>query len=192
MVMDCGGERERKKRRDNIIIVGLDSRRRYSKEDIEDWLKQDIEVEAEIEKVWRVRTNSGKFMLGAQCKEQKDKRLIMENKKKLGEKDIYIENDLTWKERKNRDRAWDKAREFKKKRGKAKVVGLRKVRTEQRTWTWSERKEKWFLDREIKLREGEWEERAREEAGKFQQSQQTLEEGEDKRRQRQAGSRGQR
>ena len=51
MGMDCGGEREREKRRDNIIIVGLDSRRRYSEEDIEDWLKQDIEVEAEIEKV---------------------------------------------------------------------------------------------------------------------------------------------
>ena len=68
-------------------------------------------------------------MLGAQCKEQKDKRLIIENKKKLGEKDIYIENDLTWKERKNRDKAWDKAREFKEKGGKAKVVWLRKVRT---------------------------------------------------------------
>ena len=58
-------EKERDKRKKNIIIVGLDGKKRYSSEDIGTWLKQAIEVEARIEKVWRVRTKTGKFMLGA-------------------------------------------------------------------------------------------------------------------------------
>ena len=33
---------------------------------------------------------------------------------------------------------------------KAMVVGQRKVRTELETWKWSERREKWFLDKESK------------------------------------------
>ena len=97
-------EKEREKRKNNIIIVGLDAKKRYTAEDIVEWLKE-IEVEAKIEKVWRVRTLSGKFLLGALCGSDKDKREVMVNKKKLGDKEVYIENDLTWSERKIKERA---------------------------------------------------------------------------------------
>ena len=98
-------EKEREKRKNNIIIVGLDAKKRYTAEDIVEWLKKEIEVEAKIEKVWRVRTLSGKFLLGALCGSDKDKREVMVNKKKLGDKEVYIENDLTWSERKIKERA---------------------------------------------------------------------------------------
>ena len=110
-------------------------------------------METRIEKVWRVRTKSGKFILGAQCGSDKDKREIMVNKKKSREEEIFIQNGLTWTERKNKDRIWDKAAEMKEKGKKAKVVGLRKMRTEEGTWAWSERNEKWFLDKESKLQD---------------------------------------
>ena len=146
-------EKEREKRRNNIIIVGLDAKKKYTAEDIMEWLEKEMEVEAKIEKVWRVRTTSGKFLLGALCGGEKDKREVMVNKKKLGEKEVYIENDLTWTERKIKERAWEKATELKGKGIEAKVVGLRKVKTYEGTWTWSEKKEKWFLDGEVKLRD---------------------------------------
>ena len=88
-------EKEREKRKNNLIIVGLEGTKRYNGEDIGNWLKQEIEVEFRIEKVWRVRTTTGKFLLGAQCGSASDKREVMKNKKKLGDKDIYIENDVT-------------------------------------------------------------------------------------------------
>ena len=81
-------------------------------------------MEAKIVNVWRVRTNTGKFLLAAQCGSESDKSEVMVNKKKLGDKEIYIENDLTWTERKIRERAWDKATKLKEEGIKAKVVGL--------------------------------------------------------------------
>ena len=110
-------------------------------------------MEARIEKVWRVRTKTGKFLLGAQCGSERDKREVMVNKKKLGDKEIYIENDLTWTERKLRERAWEKASELKEEGITTKVVGLRKVKTSGGTWTWSERKGRWFLDKDVKLQD---------------------------------------
>ena len=145
-------DKEREKRINNVIIVGLESTKQYSCEDIRNWLKQEIEVEVNIEKVWKVRAME-KILLCAQCGNTKDKREVMINKKKLGERDIYIENDLTWTERNIRDRAWDKAIELKKNGSKAMVVGLRKVKTYEGTWIWSERKGKWFLDKDTKLRD---------------------------------------
>ena len=128
-------EKEREKRKNNLIIV----------------VRKEIEVEVKIEKVWRVRTLSGKFLLGAQCGSETDKKEVMVSKKKLGDKEVYIENDLTWTERKIKERAWEKAMELKKKGKEATVVGLKKVKTYEGTWTWSEKKEKWFLDSEFKL-----------------------------------------
>ena len=83
-------EKEREKRRNNIIIVGLESAKRCNCKDIEEWLEKEIVVKAKIDKVWRVRTTSMKCMLGIQCGSEKDKKEVMINKKKLGEKDIYI------------------------------------------------------------------------------------------------------
>ena len=115
--------------------------------------EKEIEVEAKIQSTWRIRTKSDKFLLGAQCKSYEVKKEIMENKKKLGEKEIYIENDLTWKERQIRDKAWKMAMNIRDVGKKAMVVGQRKVRTEKGTWKWSERRERWFLDKECKWQE---------------------------------------
>ena len=48
---------------------------------------------------------------------------------------------------------WDKVIELKKNGSKAMVVGLRKVKTYEGIWIWSERKGRWFLDKDTKLRD---------------------------------------
>lgn len=145
-------EKEREKRKRNIIIVGLKEDKIYRKEDIEKWIKDNINTEAKIEKTWKVRTNTRTFMLGAQCDSEATKSEIMRNKKLLGQKNIYIEEDLTWAERKVREKVRDKAREIRKEGKEAVIIRQRKIRTEEGTWAWSEKKEKWFLNKESKLR----------------------------------------
>ena len=75
-------------------------------------METEIEVKAKIEKV---RITTKEFMLGVQCGSEKDKKEVMINKKNLGDQDIYIENDLTWTERKIRERARDRATAIKTK-----------------------------------------------------------------------------
>lgn len=58
-----------------------------------------IKVEVKLERVWKVNKKGGKFLLGVQCKEEKMKESIIKNKKNLGDKEIFIEDDLTWTER---------------------------------------------------------------------------------------------
>ena len=59
----------------------------------------------------------------------------------------------TWKERQIRYQAWNMATDFREEGKKAMVIGQKKVRTEEGTWKWSERREKWFLDKERKWQE---------------------------------------
>ena len=95
----------------------------------------------------------GEVYISVQCINTEEKKNIMMNKKKLGEKEVYIENDLTWKERQIREKTWTKFKEIRGEGKKAMITGLRKIRAEEGTWTWSEWKGKWFLDKEHKLQE---------------------------------------
>lgn len=83
---------------------------------MEIFLKEEIEVEVEIVSCKR----SGKvivIMLG----NEKVKRVIMENNRKLKGKDIYIENDLSWEERRVQVRI---GRWMKKEKEKGKIVKI--------------------------------------------------------------------
>lgn len=95
-------DREREKRRNNIIIKGLDEKGRCTKDWIENWPKTEINVEVKIKKVWEITIGKEKKIVGTQCEEEGMKKRAMENKSKLGKKKIYIENVLTWLERRTR------------------------------------------------------------------------------------------
>lgn len=51
----------------------------------------------------------------------------MENKNRLKGTKIYINHDLTFKERKNKETVWKKAREYKDEKGKNVRVGYNKI-----------------------------------------------------------------
>lgn len=72
----------------------------------------------------------------------------MEKKENLGKKKIYIDNDLTHMERIVRDKVSDKAREYIEAGNEVAIIAQKKVRTEEGTWAWSERKQRWFVNKE--------------------------------------------
>lgn len=110
-----------------------------------------MKVEIKLDKVWKVNMKGGKFRLGAQCENEEEKEKVMINKKKLEGTEIFINEDLTWLERKVREKVRGKARELREEGKAAVIIRQRKVKTEEGTWTWSEKKERWFLNKESRL-----------------------------------------
>lgn len=113
-----------------MIISGLDGNKIYKKEEVEEWIRERLEIEVHLDKVWKVKTNSNKFLLGAQCDKEGTKEEILKSKKKLGNQKIFIEEDFTWKERRNKEILRGKAREMRKD-GKEAIV-IRKERYERK------------------------------------------------------------
>lgn len=121
-------KKEREERRNNIVLKGVrmegDERliKGALKEWVSDFLKKNIGVDGKIEHC----RLSGKVII-AKLGSEDVKREVMKNKNKLKGGNIYIENDLTWDERKIQEKI---SRWGKEERGKGKdiKIGLGKVR----------------------------------------------------------------
>lgn len=135
-------EIEKEKKRKNIVITGLQGD--WTRESLRVWLKRKIDVEANLVEVWRV--GEGRERIVARCRNEEEKERIMRNKKNLGRERVFIENDLTYKERRMRERAVEKARDLRKQGLKVKA-GMNKVFGEKDDWVWDNKEEKWFQKR---------------------------------------------
>lgn len=121
-------EKERDKGRNNIVLkeVRIEGDERLIKGALKEWvsdfLKKNLGVDGKIE---HCRLN-GKVII-AKLGSEEDKREVMKNKNKLKEGNIFIENDLTWEERKIQKKIsrWGKEE---KEKGKDIKIGLGKVR----------------------------------------------------------------
>lgn len=68
----------------------------------------------------------------------------MNNKKKIGSERVYIDNDLTWKERRVNEKVMEKHRELRRNGQGAKMIHNKVINVKE-IWTWSERTwGKWF------------------------------------------------
>lgn len=78
--------------------------------------------------------------------------MVMHNRKKLENKRIFIDNDLTWKERKNKE----KIRLSNEREGGAVKTGYAKIERNEEEWRWNE-DEKLFRSEKTrnKRKEGE-------------------------------------
>jgi len=117
MVLD----KEKEERRNNIVIKGANPG-----EDVKGWLQRFLKEALEIDvSVGQVR-RSGRVIIVKLGNEEK-KREIMQKKSKLSGGNIFIENDLTWEERKTQGEiiAWAKQQRANGKRVK---IGFGKVR----------------------------------------------------------------
>lgn len=130
-------DKEREERKNNITIKGMTSkeRERIEKEDIEKWLKQKIDVEC---KVMSCR-QSGTVTI-AKIESEEKKKEIMRNKYKLRGEKFYIENDLSWEERRTQEQITRWAKEQKAK-GEEVKVGLGRIRIKGRWKSWAEIKQ---------------------------------------------------
>ena len=101
---------ERERRRNNILITGLNHENIKEKADLENWLEEKMGVLTNLKRMWKAK--KGK-MIGAECKDRDEKEAIMKVKReKLEGEEIYISHDRTWKERENERimRTWLKSR----------------------------------------------------------------------------------
>ncbi|XP_036146499.1 trichohyalin-like [Monomorium pharaonis] len=90
--------KEREERKLNVIIKGLEtsSQGKNLESEIEKFLRDNIETNVEVE---TARAINGGRMIQVKFRKWEDRNKIMHNKKKLGDKKIYIDNDRTKKER---------------------------------------------------------------------------------------------
>lgn len=67
----------------------------------------------------------------------------MKNKSRIGYERAFIDNDLTFQERRIRERTLEMARNLKKNGTKVKI-GFNKLIGEESVWIWSQKEIKWF------------------------------------------------
>ena len=82
-------------------------------------------------------------MIEVECKDRADKEKIIEKKYKLKGSDCFIDHDLTFKERRNKEKIWNLAREYKEK-GKSVKIGYNKLVIDNEEYKWDKWREKIF------------------------------------------------
>lgn len=144
-------DKEKEERRENIVIKGVDTDKRDLKKWVKEFLEEKMEVEVEVISCRK----SGKVLV-AKLKDWQMKKKVMENKHKLKGGRIFIENDLTWQERKTQEKIHKWVKEEREK-GRDVKVGYARVRIGGNWRKWEE------VEREIEARRKENEAGEREE-----------------------------
>lgn len=106
------------------MIKGLELTGKLTNEEIEKFVRKELKVEIKVTRCRR----SGRYMTKLENEEMK--RVIIGNKNRLKGKEIYIENDLSWEERKIQEEINRWAKE-KRKMGMVKI-GVGRVMIESR------------------------------------------------------------
>ena len=130
--------REKRERRNNITLRGEDlPRKETPKDTVEYVLRHELQVEAEIEEAYWVGRGEKRGLLIAKLKSWQQKRAVMLKKSTLKDKRLFIDNDLTKKEREIQKNIKDIAKAEREQGAKVKV-GYRKVKINDKTFIWKE------------------------------------------------------
>ncbi|XP_076297968.1 uncharacterized protein LOC143217494 [Lasioglossum baleicum] len=131
-------EREKRVRKNNIIIKGEDLKIEATpKQTAEKLIKDELQEEVEIEDAFWIKKNQGENILLAKAKNWQQKKMIMLKKNKLKGKKIYIENDLTKREREIQREIYEIARTEKNKGEKVKI-GYKKLQIGEKFFHWKD------------------------------------------------------
>lgn len=131
--------REREKRKRNLVIKGANIGKVNIEEGIEEFAREKLGVEIRVEKAYEIMKGGNKEGIVVTVKEWEMKRNILIKKKNL-ERGIYIDDDLTWREREIQGRLRKMARE-EKERGRQVKVGYMKICIEGKWFKWNERED---------------------------------------------------
>lgn len=128
--------RERRERRNNITLKGKDLPREGSpKRMIEQIMRHKLQVEVDVEDAYWIRREQRGGMLIAKLKSWQQKRKYWQTK--LKGKKLYIDNDLTKKEREVQKEIAEIAK-MKREQGDQVKIGYRKLMVNERTFIWKE------------------------------------------------------
>ncbi|KAJ8670940.1 hypothetical protein QAD02_002199 [Eretmocerus hayati] len=147
---------EKRARRNNIIIHGIAWQGENIRERIQEWIKEKLGIEVVIIRCWKIKGQEKTE--GAECEKESMKREIIINKKKLKGSEVYIDKDLTFKERGIRRKLKAIAREQVEK-GKRATVRNDAIIIDGCLWEWSEK------DQNIFQTGKKWEEKKNQGAG---------------------------
>lgn len=132
---------EKEKRKNNIVIKGMEDEGLATKESVEKFLRDKVGVEVKVIDCRR----SGRVIV-AMLEREGMKMEVMRNKNKLRGERIFIENDLTWEERKLQERISRWAKEEREK-GVLVKVGFARVLVKGMWRKWEE------IEEEIRIYE---------------------------------------
>lgn len=126
--------RGKKEKRNNIVIKGWEvPKRDLLKMAVEEMLKNELKVDAIVEKAFWTKKETN--MVIAKIKDKEQKKEIMIKKQNLKGKNIFIENGLTWKKRQMQKEMRMMAEAEKEKEAKVKI-GYRKLQINDRQFVW--------------------------------------------------------
>lgn len=139
---DVEEERQRKEKKLNVIIKGVEGER-GSVEFVHEKVFKHLKMVIKVKESYRVGRKYGDKSRPIMVKLEtwEDKRELMMRKKMLHGTRIYIDDDYTKKEREIQKRIQDKAREIRKE-GERVKIGYKKVWIGDKMWVWDNSKEK--------------------------------------------------
>ncbi|KAL7307665.1 hypothetical protein TKK_0000348 [Trichogramma kaykai] len=100
------------------------------KEEIEEMLKNKLYIEIKLKAAWK----SGQVIVG-KCSKWKEKDMIMRKKSRMTGTHLYIENDLSYEERKKQEAISRCAKEQRERRKEIKI-GLGRMCVERKWLRW--------------------------------------------------------
>lgn len=126
-------QKEKREKRNNIIIKNTGNTEEIIVEDVKDFIKQKLKVDIQVEETFKVNNR----ITVVKMKDWKEKEKVMKNKYLLNGSDIYIENDMTVMEREIQSKLRKIAKEEKGKGNKVQVK-YQKIIINTSTYTWAE------------------------------------------------------
>lgn len=130
---------ERKDRRNNIVIKGIEINGKTTNHDVQEFLKSKLNIEAEIEETKVISTCQKPFVI-AKLKRSDDKLKIMKEKKILRNTRIYIDEDRTQTELNIQAKMREIGNQEKQKGNEVKI-GFKKIWINKELWIWNEKQQ---------------------------------------------------
>lgn len=131
-------EKEKVERANNIVIKGIRRGGIVSKEGVKEFLKEKLGIDTVVIGCRVIGSVIIAKMENGEAKEE-----VMCNKSKLKGENLFIENDLTWEERKIQERIYKWVRREKEK-GREVKAGYAKVRVEGKWVKWEDMERKFW------------------------------------------------
>ncbi|XP_070169555.1 uncharacterized protein [Polyergus mexicanus] len=132
-------KKEREEKKKNIVIRGINIEKTNIEKRIEEFVKEKLGVEIKVEKAYEIKEREGKKGIVVTVEEWEMKRNIMVRRKNL-DRGIYIDDDLTRREREIQGRLRRRAREEKEK-GKEVKIGYKKISVNGKWFKWNEKED---------------------------------------------------
>jgi len=136
---------EREKKRNNIVIKGIKINEPNLKEKVEEFIVNNLGVNAKIADSTSIGRQEQNRIIVAKIESFEQKIQIMKNKGKLRNTKVFIESDLTVKERKIQQTINEKAKEERATGSRVKV-GYQKLIVDNKKYVWNKKKGTLELD----------------------------------------------